>query len=188
MKKKGEKTLVVLFCLSLIAGWWFILPTPLFHTPYSTVVTDRKGQIIGSSVADDEQFRFPGTPFLSPKYIVSLITFEDKRFLSHRGVDFTALLRACRQNLTSGKIVSGGSTISMQVVRIARGNPPRTYMEKFKELLLAWRLEQQYTKYGILQMYASHAPFGGNIVGMQTAAEKYFHRSPEQLKIGRAHV
>ncbi len=126
MKKKGEKTLVVLFCLSLIAGWWFMLPTPLFHMPYSTVVTDRKGQIIGSSVADDEQFRFPGTPFLSPKYIVSLITFEDKRFLSHRGVDFTALLRACRQNLTSGKIVSGGSTISMQVVRIARGNPPRT--------------------------------------------------------------
>ena len=117
-----------------------MLPTPLFRTPYSTVLTDRDGQIIGMSVANDQQFRFPGTPFLSPKYIVSLITFEDKRFLSHRGVGLTALLRACRQNLTSGKIVSGGSTLSTQVVRIARGNPPRTYMEKFKELSIAWRL------------------------------------------------
>ena len=74
----------------------------------------------------------------------------------------------------------------MQVVRIARGNPPRTYMEKFKELFLAWRLEQQYTKYEILQMYAMHAPFGGNIVGMQAASEKYFHRSPEQLSWAEA--
>ena len=169
-----------------MASWWFMLPTPLFRTPYSTVLTDRDGQIIGMSVAHDQQFRFPGTPFLSPKYIVSLITFEDKRFFSHRGADLTALLRACRQNLTSGKIVSGGSTLSMQVVRIARGNPPRTYMEKFKELFLAWRLEQQYTKYEILQMYAMHAPFGGNIVGMQAASEKYFHRSPEQLSWAEA--
>ena len=186
MIKKGKKALFVLFCLCLMASWWFMLPTPLFRTPYSTVLTDRDGQIIGMSVAHDQQFRFPGTPFLSPKYIVSLITFEDKRFFSHRGVDLTALLRACRQNLTSGKIVSGGSTLSMQVVRIARGNPPRTYMEKFKELFLAWRLEQQYTKYEILQMYAMHAPFGGNIVGMQAASEKYFHRSPEQLSWAEA--
>lgn len=186
MIKKGKKALFVLFCLCLMASWWFMLLTPLFRTPYSTVLTDRDGQIIGMSVAHDQQFRFPGTPFLSPKYIVSLITFEDKRFFSHRGVDLTALLRACRQNLTSGKIVSGGSTLSMQVVRIARGNPPRTYMEKFKELFLAWRLEQQYTKYEILQMYAMHAPFGGNIVGMQAASEKYFHRSPEQLSWAEA--
>lgn len=163
-----------------------MLPTPLFHTPFSTVLTDREGEIIGSSVAADQQFRFPEAPVLSPKYIISLITFEDKRFLSHRGVDFTALLRACRQNFSSGRTVSGGSTITMQVVRIARGNPPRTYGEKFRELVLAWRLEQQYTKYAILQMYASHAPFGGNIVGMQTAAEKYFHRSPKQLSWAEA--
>lgn len=163
-----------------------MLPTPLFHTPFSTVLTDREGEIIGSSVAADQQFRFPEAPVLSPKYIISLITFEDKRFLSHRGVDFAALLRACRQNFSSGKTVSGGSTITMQTVRIARGNPPRTYGEKLRELVLAWRLEQQYTKYAILQMYAAHAPFGGNIVGMQTAAEKYFHRSPEQLSWAEA--
>lgn len=186
MKKKGKKASIVLCCLCLVAGWWFMLPTPLFRTPYSTVLTDREGQIIGSSVAADQQFRFPGTPFLSPKYIAAIVTFEDKRFFSHHGVDFTALLRACRQNLTSGKIVSGGSTISMQVVRIALGNPPRTYMEKLREVVLSWRLEQQYTKYEILQMYASHAPFGGNIVGMQAAAEKYFRRTPEQLSWAEA--
>ncbi|MDE5639575.1 MAG: transglycosylase domain-containing protein, partial [Odoribacter sp.] len=186
MKKKGKKIALILSCILLLTGWWCMLPTPLFRTSYSTVLTDREGNIIGMSVAADQQCRFPETPFLSPKYIISLVTFEDKRFFSHAGVDFSAFLRACWQNLSSGKIISGGSTISMQVIRISRGNPPRTYLEKIKEMLLAWRLEQQYSKYQILQMYATHAPFGGNIVGMRTASEKYFRRSPEELSWAEA--
>ncbi|WP_251623480.1 penicillin-binding protein 1C [Odoribacter lunatus] len=170
----------------MLIGWWSILPYPLFRTPYSTALLDKEGRIIGMSVASDQQFRLPEISALSPKYIISLITFEDQRFFTHQGVDFIALLRACWQNLSSHKIVSGGSTISMQVIRIARQNPVRTYSEKIWEIILALRLEHQYTKYQILQMYALHAPFAGNIVGIQTASQKYFDRSPEQLSWAEA--
>lgn len=186
MKTEGRKGLFVLFYISLFAAWWFMLPSPLFQPPYSTVLLDREDKILGVSVAADQQFRFPQASFLPPKYVVSLITFEDKRFLSHKGVDLTALLRACFLNLSSGKIVSGGSTISMQLIRIARQNPPRTYAGKLWEIFLSWRLEQQYTKYQILQMYAMHAPFGGNIIGIHAASEKYFRRPPEQLSWAEA--
>lgn len=166
--------------------WWWILPDPLFKVPYSTVLLDRGGNRIGLRVAEDEQFRFPETRFLPRKYIEALLTFEDRRFLLHDGVDWLALSRAFYRNIKAGKVVSGGSTISMQVIRLARRNPPRTYREKLVEILLTLRLEQSYSKYRILQLYASHAPFGRNIVGIETASLKYFDRLPEQLSWAEA--
>lgn len=74
----------------------------------------------------------------------------------------------------------------MQVIRLSRGNPPRTLWEKAKEVLLTLRLEQSYTKRQILEMYASHAPFGGNVVGIKAASLKYFNRQPEQLSWAEA--
>lgn len=172
--------------LLLLTGWWLLLPSPLFDVPYSTVLLDRDDEILGMTVAEDEQFRFPEIKVLPLKYMAAVITFEDHRFGWHRGVDPQAVLRAFYQNIKAGKVVSGGSTISMQVIRLARNNPPRTIPEKLLEMLLALRLEMSYTKEEILCLYASYAPFGGNIVGMQAAAKKYFNRHPDLLSWGEA--
>lgn len=175
----------VLYLLYLIF-WWNALPNPLFEVSYSTLLLDRKEGIMGVKVAQDEQFRFPGTNVLPDKYKEALFAFEDKRFWQHKGVDWFALARAMYRNIKAGRVVSGGSTISMQVIRLARKNPPRTYREKFWEIFLTLRLEQSYSKEQILQLYAAHAPFGKNIVGLQAAALKYFDRDPGQLSWAEA--
>lgn len=94
--------------------------------------------------------------------------------------------RALWLNVRSGSVVSGGSTLTMQVIRLSRDNPPRTIPEKILEMLLAIRLEQSYTKWEILNMYVDHAPFGGNIVGIQAASLKYFNRQPDELSWAEA--
>lgn len=175
----------VLFLICFLC-WWFLLPVPLFQSPYSTVVLDREQRVLGVRVAGDEQLRFRESGRLPAKYTAAVMAFEDKRFMLHKGVDWLSLGRAFWQNLSSRRIVSGGSTLSMQVIRLSRGNPPRTWWEKAKEVLLTLRLEQSYTKGQILGMYASHAPFGGNVVGIQAASLKYFNRRPEQLSWAEA--
>ena len=172
--------------LALVIGWWYFLPTPLFTVPYSTVILDGKGEIMGMTVASDGQYRVSGRGRLSMKYMVALMCFEDKRFLTHPGVDPLAVGRALWLNVRSGSVVSGGSTLTMQVIRLSRGNPPRTIPEKILEMLLAIRLEQSFTKWEILNMYVDHAPFGGNIVGIQAASLKYFNRQPDELSWAEA--
>ena len=166
--------------------WWNVLPRPLFRVPYSTVLLAREGRMLGMKVAEDGQVRFRETTALPERYMLAVMVFEDRWFMCHRGVNGWALLRALGQNVRAGGIVSGGSTLSMQVIRMSRKNPPRTLAEKVKELFLAWRLEQQYGKLRIFQLYASHAPFGGNIVGIEAASLKYFNRRPEQLSWAEA--
>ena len=172
--------------LALVIGWWYFLPTPLFTVPYSTVILDGKGEIMGMTVASDGQYRVSGRGRLSMKYMVALMCFEDKRFLTHPGVDPLAVGRALWLNVRSGSVVSGGSTLTMQVIRLSRGTPPRTIPEKILEMLLAIRLEQSFTKWEILNMYVDHAPFGGNIVGIQAASLKYFNRQPDELSWAEA--
>lgn len=176
---------IVLFFL-LFIGTWYILPRPLFRPVYSTVLQDRDGETMGITVAGDGQFRFQEVQQLPEKYVTAVMAFEDKRYMLHTGVDFFSLARAFYQNIKARQVVSGGSTLSMQVVRLALGNPPRTVKEKIREILLTFCLEQQYSKGQILSFYASHAPFGGNIVGIRAAALKYFNREPEQLSWGEA--
>lgn len=188
LNKRTRRTIlfsgVLFFVYALV--WWFLLPVPLFNSSYSTQLLDRDGEILGMLVADDEQLRFMETNDLPMKYVAAVMAFEDKRFILHRGVDWLALGRAFTQNISSGRIVSGGSTLSMQVIRLSRGNPPRTVIEKLKEILLTLRLEQSYSKWQIMCMYASHAPFGGNVVGMEAASLKYFNRKPKQLSWAEA--
>ena len=172
--------------LVLVIGWWYFLPTPLFMVPYSTVILDKEGEIMGMTVASDGQYRVSGRGRLSMKYMAALMCFEDKRFLTHSGVDPLAVGRALWLNVRSGSVVSGGSTLTMQVIRLSRDNPPRTIPEKILEMLLAIRLEQSYTKWEILNMYVDHAPFGGNIVGIQAASLKYFNRQPDELSWAEA--
>jgi penicillin-binding protein 1C len=181
VNSRQRVVLLLAVILALLVAWWRFLPDPLFDVPYSTAITDRHGNLLGMTVADDGQYRLPGRSPLSPKYIVALLCFEDKRFLHHHGIDPAAIVRALWLNVKNGKITSGGSTITMQLTRLARGNPPRTIPAKIIEMLLAARLEQSLSKREILDLYASHAPFGANIVGIQAAARLYFNRSPDNL-------
>ncbi|MEL6192841.1 MAG: penicillin-binding protein 1C [Bacteroidota bacterium] len=162
------------------------LPSPLFKDPLSTVLLDKNGELLGARIAKDGQWRFPEIEEVPEKFATALIQFEDKRFYHHPGVDPLAMARAIRLNLQRGEVVSGGSTLSMQVIRLSRKGKARTIWEKLIEIWLAVRMEVSYSKKEILAMYASHAPFGGNIVGLEAAAWKYFSRSPENLSWSEA--
>lgn len=165
----------------LIAVWYSLcLPRQLFHLPYSTVVTDRNDELLGARIASDGQWRFPPRETTPEKIEACLIEFEDNRFHYHWGVDFLATGRAITQNLKEKRVVSGGSTLTMQTIRLAR-NKPRTFGEKFIEMIWATRLEFRLSKEKILSLYVSHAPFGGNVVGLDAAAWRYFGHSAEEL-------
>lgn len=181
IKPKIILLILISIWLIIILSYFYSLPTPLFDAPYSTVVVDQNEVLIGVKIADDGQWRFPETPEVSDKFQKCILCFEDKRFYSHFGVDPLSILRATQQNIRRRKIVSGGSTITMQTIRLSRKNKSRTFKEKIIEVILSTRLELKYTKNEILRLYASHAPFGGNIVGIEAAAWRYFGRNPNQL-------
>jgi len=163
--------------------FWYIfcLPYPLFDDPVSQVVEDVHFELLSARIAADGQWRFPEPDSIPEVYVQSLIEFEDQNFFHHQGVDPFALLRAVFQNLSHGRIVSGGSTISMQVIRMAKGNPARSIPQKMMEAILSTRLEFGYSKARILRFYAANAPFGGNVVGIEAAAWRYFGKSPALL-------
>lgn len=164
----------------LVTGYIFCLPRHLFHVPYSTVVTDRNEELLGARIASDGQWRFPPRNTTPEKIKECLITFEDKHFYHHWGVNPFAIGRAFYQNGKNKRIVSGGSTLTMQTIRLAR-NESRTFREKLIEMIWATRLEFRASKEEILSMYISHAPFGGNVVGLDAAAWRYFGHSADDL-------
>ena len=147
---------------------------------------DRQGRPLAARIAADQQWRFAPVARVPDKYRRALLTFEDRRFEAHPGVDPLAVLRAARDNLAAGRVVSGGSTLTMQLARLLRADPPRTFPEKAREAVLALQLEWHLDKDEILRQYASRAPFGGNTVGLRAAAWRYFQRPPEQLSWAEA--
>lgn len=170
----------------LLLLWLFCLPKDLFEgVSYSTVVTDKNGELLGARVADDGQWRFPVCDTLPEKFVTALIEFEDHRFYSHCGVSVQALARATMQNIRNGRVVSGGSTITMQLVRISR-QKPRTMWQKAVEVFMATRIEARYSKDEILKMYVSHAPFGGNVVGIRAAMWRYLGDANAELSWAEA--
>lgn len=182
---KHKKNLIALLCITLII-YYFCLPKRLFENPISTVLFDRNGELLGAKIATDGQWRFPHNDSVPFKFKTAIIAFEDKRFESHWGVDIWAIGRALQLNTQKGRRVSGGSTLTMQTLRMAQNNPERSVFEKIKEAILATRLEWSYSKAEILALYASNAPFGGNVVGLDAAAWKYFGRSAKQLSWAEA--
>ncbi len=178
---KARRRALLAAYLIFLAAYAFCLPRKLFTDPVSTVLLARDSSLVGARIAADGQWRFPENPEVPEKFAVCLKTFEDKRFESHFGVDPLALGRAFWQNLTRGRRVSGGSTITMQLVRLSRKGKARNLWQKSVEMLLASRLEITFSKKEILALYASNAPFGGNVVGLDAAAWKYFGRSAEKL-------
>lgn len=174
----------LIFLLCLLWLFWNCLPKPLFREKASTVLVDKNGQLLGALVAHDGQWRFPYDPNISVKFKKAIVQFEDKRFYHHPGVDPLAIGRAILKNLRSHRVKSGGSTLTMQVIRISRSGRSRTIGNKLIEMIMALRLELSYSKEQILSLYAAHAPYGGNVVGLDAAAWRYFGKSQDQLSWG----
>jgi penicillin-binding protein 1C len=166
--------------------WWRLLPEPLFSTPSSYVLEARDGTLLSARIASDGQWRFPAVGQVPEKFRRALLTYEDKRFERHRGVDPLAVARALKLNVGAGRVVSGGSTLTMQLSRLAKGKPGRSVGEKLGEMLLAQRLEVAYRKDELLALYAANAPFGGNVVGLEAASWRYFARPPQELSWAEA--
>ena len=179
-KKAGLSCIII-----LLIAYSCCLPKTLFRVPYSTIVTDRHGELLGARIAADGQWRFPLCDTIPVKFARCLLAFEDQYFYYHPGVNPLAILRATWQNISSGRIVSGGSTLTMQTIRLSR-NRPRTVYEKILEIILATRLELRYSKNEILTLYASHAPFGGNVIGLDAAAWRYFSHPASELSWAEA--
>lgn len=191
MTKRRKVTIITIVAAlaAIIVAWLCCLPRELFKgCAYSSCVRDRDGGLLGARIASDGQWRFPPCDSVPDRYATAVIEFEDRRFRRHPGVDILAVGRAVRQNLSGGHTVSGASTISMQVIRMSRRGryKSRSYGEKFLEAVMATRLEARYSKDEILALYATHAPFGGNVVGIEAAAWRYFGHSPAELSWGEA--
>ena len=170
----------------IIAAATFIVavllsPLPRFRAPFSTVVEARDGSLLGARIADDGQWRFPGFDSVPGKFEKALLTFEDKYFYLHPGINPVSIARALRDNIKAGEIVSGGSTITMQVARLSHGSRKRSYPEKMIEMLSALKLELFHSKRSILKMYAANAPFGSNTVGLEAATWRYLAKRSADL-------
>ncbi len=127
----------------------------------------------------------PPSDTVPQKFQTAIVQFEDRWFNLHPGVNPVSILRAAVGNIKAGQVTSGGSTITMQVIRMSRGRE-RNLGQKIIEAILATRLELRCSKEEILGMYASHAPFGGNVVGLEAASWRYFGRPPDELTWGEA--
>ncbi|MGL4293031.1 MAG: penicillin-binding protein 1C [Bacteroidales bacterium] len=177
---------IITFLLFLFSLFWFCLPSPLFKDTPSDILLSSDSTLMGARISDDQQWRFPEMRQIPEKLEKSILCFEDRRFYMHPGVDPLAISRAIRINLQQARVVSGGSTITMQLIRLSRKGRKRTFSEKIIEAILAFRLELTHSKQEILSCYLTHAPFGGNTVGAEAASWRYFSRSPETLSWAEA--
>ena len=171
----------------LLFVWWlFCLPSPLFKAPLATELLSSEGELLSARIAADGQWRMPAADSVSPRLIAAVINYEDKTFRAHWGISARGFVRAVRDNWSAGRVVSGGSTITMQVARMARGNRARTLVQKLLEAAVATRLEAGYSKDEILRLWLANAPFGGNVVGAEAATRRYYGRSPAELSWAEA--
>lgn len=175
---------------ALVAALWVVSlgPVPLGKDiDYSQVVLDRNGHILRAYTAKDGRWRLPASvDQVDPRFLDILFAYEDGRFRSHAGVDPMALARAAWQLATSGHIVSGGSTLTMQVARLLEPRQHRTLAAKLKQIVRAVQLERVLSKDEILSLYLSLAPYGGNIEGIRAASLAYFGKEPRRLTLGEA--
>lgn len=162
------------------------LPSPLFDQPLATTIETEQGELLGAMIAEDGQWRFPFQDSVAQTFKESLLYFEDEYFYAHLGINPISMFKALLINFKSGHIRRGGSTISMQVIRMSRGNQSRTIFQKIIETLLAIKLEILYSKQEILQLYMANAPFGGNVVGLHAASWRYYGRPPQELSWGES--
>lgn len=181
---------VALVASGAVTGWIVSLgPLPLAKAhEVSTTVLDRNGKLLRAFAMADGRWRLPvdATTDVDPGYLNLLLGYEDQRFYSHAGIDPLALGRAARQLLTRGHIVSGGSTITMQLARLIEPRQRRSIYAKLHQMVRALQLERELTKGEILNLYLTLAPFGGNLEGIRAASLAYFGKEPKRLSLAQS--
>ena len=174
--------------IGLALGWagldrWVetaVLP-PLMPEVSATVL-DREGRLLRAYQVDDGRWRLPvRLADVDEGYLRQLLTYEDRRFYSHGGVDLRAMARALGQAVANGRVVSGGSTLTMQVARLLEDQPTGSVKAKLRQIRVAWALERRLSKVEILELYLLMAPFGGNIEGVRAASLSWFGKEPRRL-------
>ncbi|EXJ15568.1 penicillin-binding protein 1C [Imhoffiella purpurea] len=163
---------------------WFLerLAVPDLHPPTSALMLDRQDRLLRPFTVDDGRWRLPvALDAVDPGYLAMLTAVEDRRFREHAGVDPLALVRAAWQWLSQGHIVSGGSTLSMQLARLLEGRGTRSLSGKLSQILTALALERRFDKNAILRAYLTLAPYGGNIEGVRAASLAWFGKEPRRL-------
>jgi penicillin-binding protein 1C len=179
-----------LIATGAFAAWVVSLgPTPLAEAQQvSTTVVDRNGKLLRAYAMADGRWRLPvdAKTGVDPNYLKLLLAYEDKRFYSHDGVDLLALSRAALQLVTRGHIVSGGSTITMQLARLMEPRRERSVHAKLHQIVRAVELERQLSKDQILDLYLALAPYGGNLEGIRSASIAYFGKEPKRLSLAES--
>jgi penicillin-binding protein 1C len=190
-------TALVMLCIVCIgafaAGIVSLGPLPLAQAQaqqVSTSVVDRNGKLLRAYAMADGRWRLPvdARTGVDPGYLKLLLAYEDRRFRSHAGVDPLALGRAALQLLTRGHIVSGGSTITMQLARLMEPRRERSVSAKLRQMVRALQIERQLSKDQILDLYLALAPFGGNLEGVRAASIGYFGKEPKRLSLAEQAV
>ena len=180
---------LTLFVISVVTWIVALGPLPLAKARVvSSVVLDRNDKLLRAYAMEDGRWRLPvnAKTGVDPVYLKLLLAYEDKRFNDHRGVDPLALGRAATQLASRGQIVSGGSTITMQLARLIEPRRERSLSVKLQQILRAIEIEQQLRKDEILHLYLTMAPFGGNLEGVRAASFAYFGKEPKRLSLGEA--
>ena len=193
-RNDGTAALVIFLFVSLalvgVGAWWIasLGPPPLGKDiGFSTRVADRNGRLLRAYAAGEGRWRLPARiADVDPRFFDMLFAYEDKRFHAHRGVDPLALARAAFQLVTSGRIRSGGSTLTMQVARLLEPRSGRNISNKLRQVVRAIEIERALTKDEILALYLDLAPYGGNIEGIRAASLAYFGKEPRRLSLGEA--
>lgn len=153
----------------------------------SREVVDADGQLLRAFSTSEGLWRLKTTADdVDPQFVRMLLAYEDQRFLDHRGIDALALLRATGQFLGNGRIVSGASTLSMQVARLIEPRDGRSLLAKVRQMARAVQIERRLSKKEILDLYLTHAPYGGNLEGVRAASLSYFGKEPKRLSVAEA--
>lgn len=181
---------VLVIVTGAFAAWVHSLgPLPIAQAEQvSTTVVDRNGKLLRAYAMADGRWRLPvdAKTDVDPGYLKLLFAYEDKRFYEHHGVDPLALSRAALQLITRGQIISGGSTITMQLARLMEPRHQRSVYAKLRQMVRAVELERQFSKDQILNLYLALAPFGGNLEGVRAASIAYFGKEPKRLSLAEA--
>lgn len=188
LRKLALASVIAIVCSVAVTAAWIasLGPTPSGQDlGFSTVVIDRDGQVLRPYATNEGRWRLPATvESVDPRYVAALIAYEDKRFFDHSGIDPRALARATWQLVRNGRVISGGSTLTMQVARLLQPRRERTLLVKLREIVRAIALERTLTKQQILALYLSLAPYGGNLEGVRAASLAYFGKEPRRLTLG----
>ncbi len=176
---------------AVLAGAWWVRTLPplrgIAEAELSTQVLDRNGTLLRAYATPEGRWRLPATvDDVDPRFIEMLRTYEDRRFREHAGVDPRAMLRAAWQFVSNGRIISGGSTLTMQVARLLEPRTERTLAAKLRQIVRAIEIERSMSKAEVLSLYLTLAPYGGNLEGIRAASLAYFGKEPKKLSLAEA--